>query len=82
MKRWKEWMSSLGGALVNPGVPLKKGKTISSSAVSDNNDPQRLTGYSMVQADSLDAVVEMVKTCPHLEHGTVDVAETMQMGMV
>jgi hypothetical protein len=29
----------------------------------------------------MDAALEMAKRCPHLEHGTVDVAEAMEMGM-
>ena len=40
-----------------------------------------MTGISIVKADSMDAAIEMVKGCPHLEHGTVDVAEAMEMGM-
>lgn len=81
MKKWEGWAGSLGKALVNPGVPLKRAKTVSSAGVSDNNSPNRLTGYSVVQADSMDAAIEMAKGCPHLEHGTVDVAEAMEMKM-
>jgi hypothetical protein len=81
MKRWREWMGGLGKALVNPGVPLKRGKNVSSDGVSDDNSSNRVTGYSVVQAESIDAAIEMAKGCPHLEHGTVDVAEAMEMGM-
>ncbi len=80
-EKWMAWMGSLGKALVNPGVPLKRGKTVNSDGVSDDNRSNRLTGYSLVEADSLDAAVEMAKTCPHLEHGTIDVAEAMEMGV-
>ncbi len=75
------WVGNLGKALVNPGVPLKRAKTVSSGGVSDNNISNRLTGYSVVQADNMDAAIEMAKRCPHLEHGTVDVAEAMEMKM-
>ncbi len=81
MKNWLEWTDSLGKALVNPGVPLKKAKTVNSSGVSDNNSSNRLTGYSVVQAESMEAAIQMAKKCPHLEHGTVDVAEAMEMKM-
>lgn len=81
MKKWLEWTDSLGKALVNPGVPLNKAKTVSSDGVSDNNSSNRLTGYSVVQAESMEAATEMAKKCPHLEHGTVDVAEAMEMKM-
>ncbi len=81
MEKWGSWAGSLGKALVNPGVPLKRGKTVSSGGVSDNNSSNRVTGFSVVQADSMDAAIEMAKGCPHLEHGTVDVAEAMEMDM-
>ena len=81
MEKWGVWVGNLGKALVNPGVPLKRAKTVSSGAVSDNNISNRLTGYSVVQADNMDAAIEMAKGCPHLEHGTVDVAEAMEMKM-
>ena len=81
LKKWLEWTDSLGKALVNPGVPMGKSKTVSSNGVSDNNSSNRLTGYSVVQAESIDFAIEMAKRCPHLEHGTVDVAEAMEMKM-
>ena len=34
-----------------------------------------------MKVDSIDAAVEMAKENPHLEHGTVDVAEAMEMEM-
>jgi hypothetical protein len=32
-------------------------------------------------AIGIDAAVEMAKKCPHLAHGTIDVAEAMDMKM-
>ncbi len=81
MEKWGVWAGSIGQAFVYPGVPLKKAKTVSSGGVWDNNSSNRLTGFSVVQADSMDAAIEMAKGCPHLEHGTVDVAEAMDMDM-
>ncbi len=82
MAKFKTWMDGLGDALVNPGVPFKKPKTVSSDGVSDGGGgSNRLTGFSIVKADNMDAALEMAKGCPHLEHGTVDVAEAMEMRM-
>jgi hypothetical protein len=80
-EKWRAWVRGLGDALVNPGNPLGKPKTVSSRGVSDGGGSNRLTGFSTVKADSMDAALEMAKRCPHLEHGTVDVAEAMEMGM-
>ncbi len=80
MEKWKAWVGGLGDAMVNPGTPLGKSKTVSSDGVSDNDGSSRLTGFSMVKADSMDAALEMAKACPFLEIGTVEVAEVMEMG--
>jgi len=81
MGKWKAWVSGLGDALVNPGTPFGKTKTVSSSGVSDGGGSNRLTGYSIVAAENMDVALEMAKRCPHLEHGTIDVAEAMEMKM-
>ena len=81
MAKWKSWVGELGDALVNPGVPFGKSKTVSSSGVSDDAGSNRVTGFSIVKADSMDAAVKMAKGCPHLEHGTMGVHEAMEMNM-
>ena len=75
------WVSSLGDAVVNPGTPLETAKTVSASGVSDGPSSNRLTGFSVVKADNMEAAIEMARGCPFLKVGTVDVAEVMQMGM-
>jgi hypothetical protein len=80
MAKWRTWAIGLGNAMVNPASPLKKAKTVSSAGVVDDAAVKRLTGFSIVKADSMDAALEMAKRCPHLEHGTVDVSEAMDMG--
>ena|SRR5258706_14518402 len=79
--KWRAWAGGLGDALVNPGTPMGMPKKVSSRGVSENGGSNRLTGFSIVNADSMDAALEMAKRCPHLEHGTIDVAEAMDMGM-
>jgi hypothetical protein len=79
MEKWKAWVSDLGDAIVNPGTPLTSSKTVSSSSVSDTDPGNRLSGYSVVTADNLDAALEMAKSCPFLEMGDLQVAEMMEM---
>ena len=79
MVKWKAWVGGLGDAVVNPGTPLGKSKTVSSAGVSDHRGPDRLTGFSIVKADNMDAALEMAKECPFLEIGTIEVAEVMEM---
>jgi len=79
MVKWKAWVSGLGDAVVNPGSPLGMSKTVSFDGVSDDGGSNALSGFSIVKADSMDAALEMAKGCPHLEHGTIEVAEMKEM---
>ncbi len=79
MEKWKAWMAGLGDAMVNPGTPMGMNKTVTSDGVSDEDGPNRLTGYTIVKADNMDVAIEMARACPFLEIGTLEVAELMQM---
>ena len=79
MARWKAWIGGLGDAVVNPGTPLGMSKTVSSDGVADDGGSNPLMGFSVVEADSMDAALEMAKSSPHLEIGTIEVAEMKQM---
>lgn len=81
MEKWQAWMGGLGDAMVNPGTPIGASKIVSSSGVSDDSASNRVTGFSVVKAASIDAAIEMAKKCPHLAHGTIGVGEAMDMGM-
>ena len=78
-EKWKGWVGGIGDAWVNPGTPFGMPKTVSSGGVSDSGGSSRLTGFSIVRADNMDAAIEMAKRCPFLDIGTVEVAEVMEM---
>ncbi len=65
MAEWMAWKDSLGDALVDFGMPLATGKHIVFNAVSEGNLP--VTGYSIVQAESMDAAVGLLKNHPHFK---------------
>lgn len=79
MKKWQEWIKSLGDAVVNPGTPLGESKIVSTTEVRDNTGPDRLTGFAMIKAESLAAAVEIAKSDPFLTMGNVEVAEVFNM---
>ena len=76
---WKAWVAGLGDAAVNPGTPLGKSRIVSAGGVSDDGGPYTLMGFSVVKADNIDAALAIAKACPHLEIGTIEVAEMKQM---
>ncbi len=80
MAKWKAWVGGLGDAVINPGTPLGKSKTVSSDGVSDDGGSNPLSGIFIVKADSMDAALEIAKEDPFLElGGTIEVAEAMKM---
>jgi hypothetical protein len=66
MKAWDTWMTSIGPALKDGGNPFTPAaKSIASDGrVSDGPVGGMSSGYSIIQADSLDDAVEMAKGCP------------------
>ena len=78
MAKFEAWVGALGDAVVNPGHPLGKSKTVSTSGVSDDGGSNPLVGFSIVKADGMDAALEMAKGYPHLEIGTVEVVEMLE----
>jgi hypothetical protein len=56
----------LGDAVVDGGTPLA-------------GDDQTITGYSILQADSRDALDQILHGHPHTEIGTIEVLECLPM---
>ncbi len=79
MAEWQAWIADLGDTMVNPGTPLGKSRTVSADGVADDGGSNPIMGYSVVQADGIDAAVEIAKGCPFVEMGTIEVAEMMKM---
>ncbi len=64
MDEWTRWSAQHKAAIVDLGTPLGRTKRIAKSGVADaRND---VTGYSIVQGDSLDAVAAIFRDHPHL----------------
>jgi hypothetical protein len=71
MQAWTVWFARLGSAVVdggNPFTPVAK-SLASNGKVSDGPIGTMATGYSIIKADSLDAAVQMAKSCPILPGG-------------
>jgi hypothetical protein len=79
VKAWEAWYTGLGGAIVDAGNPFAPVTKHISSDGSVHNGPagSMASGYSIVKAESLDAAVEMAKSCPvKLGGGQITVYET------
>ena len=81
MAAWGVWMEGLGTALTDPGNPFGEAATIRSdgSTVAGGGE-NPATGYTLIEADSLDAAVALAKGCPILDSGgTIEVATALDM---
>jgi hypothetical protein len=79
MKAWDVWMTSIGPALKDGGNPFtQEAKTIDPMGkVTDGPAGSPASGYSIIQANSLDEAVKMAEDCPVLQGGaTISVYET------
>ena len=77
---WEGWFRQLGKAMADPGNPFSdKPKNVGSDGkVKDGAIGDRATGYSIVEASSLDQATEFAKGCPVLTSGgRITVYETV-----
>jgi hypothetical protein len=61
---WNQWGLSLGNALISNGMPV-----VDQAELVDNGErsrPIRIQGYAIIQAETLDQALELVKSHPHL----------------
>jgi len=79
---WRGWIESLGEAVLEPALPVGASQTVHPDGRTTNDGgPNPLSGITIVQADTIEAVVEMAKTCPHVTGGgSIEVAEILDLG--
>jgi hypothetical protein len=78
--KYKEWLSSLGESAVSPANPLKNTKTINPDGSVTDGSTTSMSGYTIVEADSIEAALDMAKGCPFLDiGGSLEVSELVQM---
>lgn len=79
-EKYKEWLSSLGSSIISAANPLKDTQTINPDGSVTNGSTTAMSGFTLIEADSIEIAVEMVKSCPFLEiGGSLEVSELMQM---
>ena len=71
LQAWGAWFGKLGKSVVDAGNPFSdKTKSIASNgSVKEGAQGQRASGYSIVEAGSIDAAAELAKGCPVLSSG-------------
>ncbi len=80
-QRYMEWLNGLGDAIVNRGIPMGPPTRVTADGVSSEERADRLTGLTIVEADDMDAALEMAKNCPYIEVAALDVVQIFEMNM-
>jgi hypothetical protein len=81
MKAWGEWMGRVGPALADGGSPFGARTAVSDDGT--NPEPSDQNGYTIVEADSIDAARALVEGHPFLSEGkgrfSVEIFELIPM---
>lgn len=65
MGQWMGWAEKVGGGMVDFGTPLANGVRVAKDGTSPST--KEVTGYTIIEADSMDAALELAKAHPHLD---------------
>lgn len=78
MAAWMAWAAKAGEAIVDLGAPLADAAHIGSGTMAEGTG--YVTGFSVLQAESADAVVGVLDGHPHVEAGgSIEVLEFLSM---
>ena len=81
MDAWGAWFGSLGSAVDDGGNPVGKSSTIKSDgSLVDGGGANPASGYSLIEASSLEDAHKKAKGCPLLKAGgSIEIAQAMDM---
>ena len=79
MRVWGEWFGALGSSVADIGNPFGSGSTVQGRGASAGG-ASKLSGYSIVEAGSLDEAAAKANGCPVLASGgSVEIYEAIPM---
>jgi hypothetical protein len=81
MAGWDRWMQKVGSSMIDIGAPMANGKAVVDNGTTGS--PTELSGYSLIQAESMDEALKLVEDHPFLSDKTgefsVEVFELMPL---
>jgi hypothetical protein len=81
MDAWGAWFGSLGAAVIDGGNPVGASSTVKpDGSLVSGGGSNPASGYSLIEASSLEDAHKKAKGCPLLKRGgTIEIAEAMDM---
>ena len=78
--KYMEWLNSLGSAAVSPANPLKNTSTVNPDGTVTSGVSSTMSGYTIIDTESMDSALSIAKACPFLEiGGSLEVSELAEM---
>ena len=71
LKQWEKWFGKVGASMVDGGNPMSGAvnKIRADGSVAKGPIGRRASGYSIIEAPSLDKATRMAKGCPIIRSG-------------
>ena len=81
MDAWGAWFGSMGAAVIDGGNPVGKSSTgKSDGSLASGGGANPASGYSLIEASSLEDAHKKAKGCPILQAGgSIEIAQAMDM---
>ncbi len=78
--KYQKWLFSLGDKVVSPANPFKNTKRINPDGTVTDGSTTKMSGYTLIEVDSIETALEVGKACPFLDiGGSLEVSELIQM---
>ena len=80
MAKYMNWLAALGDTAVSPANPIKGTSTVNPDGSVTSGGKTAMSGYTIIEAESMESALSAAKSCPFLEiGGSLEVSELMQM---
>ncbi|MCU7968043.1 MAG: YciI family protein [gamma proteobacterium symbiont of Bathyaustriella thionipta] len=79
-QKYQQWLDSLGDAVISPAIPFKDTHTIQPNGTATPGTMSSISGFSIVQLNSMQEALKIAQSCPFLEiNGTLEVSQMIEM---
>ena len=80
MAKYMQWLTSLGDKAISPMNPFNNTNTVNPDGTVKAGSMVKMSGYTVINVNSMDEALNIAKACPFLElGGSLEVSELMQM---
>ena len=79
---YQKWLGSLGEKVVSPANPIKNTQSINPDSSLVNESISKMSGYTIIEVDSMNDAIAVSKNCPFLDiGGRLEVSELVKMSI-